>query len=306
MRAAPRGRPRRLWLLRPRLILPLVIGTRSLSLSRCRPPAICAWRRSTAEAGVSRAASTTASERASSSTTWAARATHPVTLPAPHGRDSLPRLRLLVRCQDGDGVPSVGLCLLAHPIHCGTHLLEALSRLLPRSLSRRRIGTGARGSRGSHRVHLRSQGSAALGRAARDGREASNLRVGQPEFARMSKKELRRIVHRTRAATTHSAWSGHGAALGAAGLLRSEASHRGAHHHRRKDEPFHCTAEPPQRARERTHVQGAWKEGHRSHEVRRIGSVAVNTVQLTLQCLSIAGCTRGGYALPPAVSPPVP
>jgi hypothetical protein len=46
---------------------------------------------------------------------------------AAHGRDSLPRLRLLVRCKDSDRIAAIRQRLLAHAIHLRTHLLHPLT-----------------------------------------------------------------------------------------------------------------------------------------------------------------------------------
>jgi len=168
-------------------------------------------------------------------------ASHSSPLSAAGRRNTLPRLRLLVGREDGDGVATVCLRLLPHPVEGGTHLLEPLTRLR----SRGRIWTGARSawpSLGTHRVHLGSQRLASFCRPARDGGESCHLRIGEPELTRVTEEETSRVFGRAAATSPHRTRAGHREPRipGTRLLLGLQSSGRGAGQYDRNDQPFHC------------------------------------------------------------------
>jgi hypothetical protein len=173
-------------------------------------------------------------------TTGSHSAPHSSPLTAAGRRDTLPRLRLLVGRENGDGVATVCLRLLSHPVEGGSHLLEALTR--PRS--RGRIRTGARSARPSlrtHRVHLGPQGLASFGRSPRDGGKSCHLRIGESELARMTKEEASRVFGRAAARSPHGTTAGHRSRVpGTRLLLGLQSRGRGASQYDRNDEPLHC------------------------------------------------------------------
>jgi hypothetical protein len=183
---------------------------------------------------------TTGSHSALSHSAGSHSASHSSPLSAAGRRDPLPRLRLLVGREDGDGVATVCLSLLSHPVEGGTHLLEALTRLR----SRGRIWTGARSARpslGTHRVHLGSQGLPSFSRPARDGGKSCHLRVGEPELARVAEEEASRVFGRAAATSPHGTRSGHRTrGPGTRLLLGLQSRGRGARQYDRNDQPFHC------------------------------------------------------------------
>jgi len=133
-------------------------------------------------------------------------ATHAATMHPSRRRDALPRPRLLVRRQHRDGITTVRLALIAETFHRRPHLLEALPH--PRTLGRVRP-RGAGWPLGSEGVHLDAKRTPTLRRPARDGRQASDLRIGEIQLAGLGEKELCGVVRRAAAASAHSARAGH-------------------------------------------------------------------------------------------------
>jgi len=133
-------------------------------------------------------------------------ATHAATMHPSRRRDALPRPRLLVRRQHRDGITTARLALIAETVHRRPHLLEALPH--PRTLGRVRP-RGAGWPLGSEGVHLDAKHTPTLRRPARDGRQASDLRIGEIQLAGLGEKELCGVVRRTAAASAHSARAGH-------------------------------------------------------------------------------------------------
>jgi hypothetical protein len=107
-------------------------------------------------------------------------------------RQALPRPRLLVGRQHRDRIATVRLCLIAQSLHRRPHLLESRTHALALGRVRSR---GASRTLGSQGVQLDSESTPALCRSARDGGQSGDLRVGEVQLARVSEKELSRILH---------------------------------------------------------------------------------------------------------------
>ena len=168
-----------------------------------------------------------------------AAAGHPTaTHPAAGRRNALPCPRLLVRRQHRDRITTVRLGLIAKTLHRWPHLFETLPH--PRTLGRVWPG-GARRALGSQGVHLHTERAPTLRRPARDGGQASHLRIGEIQLACPCEKKLCGVVHRATATSAHPAGARHRAGPHlSAWLLRADRDRtRGADHRRNKELPFH-------------------------------------------------------------------